>query len=149
MRAIPALIDGHDDFQVVGIYEPPQTSTRDTVLLLRDPTGGTLSCCHPSFHLTCLDEIDELLSRLNLRRVGFIWTNLKTNDDKVLINDREPDAPLLPSELIRMAHLQARYPSPWAHSRTKKFGSKFVSVIVQASRVHSSFAPLYFLLIFY
>lgn len=46
---------------VAAIYEPPQMSTKDTVQLLDDPN---------------LELIDELCRKLNMRRVGWIFTDL-------------------------------------------------------------------------
>lgn len=130
--------------EVTAIYEPPQQSKKDSVLLLKDDKAGA-SPPIPFFSLYP-DAIDALLTQLGLTRVGFIWTNLLVDDTKKLINDREPDCPLLPDELIRMANLQvcppldrthsacqARYRSPWQKSRTGYYGSKFVSVIVHGT----------------
>ena len=82
-----------------------------------------------------------MLHAIGLQRVGFIWTALKVNEKRVLENDRDPDTPLLPAEMTRMARLQERYPNVWAHSRDGKFGSKFVSVIIRGLNI-----PKYFVL---
>lgn len=101
--------------RVVAIYEPPQKSTKDGVVLLKDANS---------------DKVDDLLKMLGLARVGFIWTSLKVDPNtKQIIADRAADCPLTATEMVRMAHLQDRYPNPWSHSRNGRFGSKFVSVI--------------------
>jgi nuclear protein localization family protein 4 len=101
---------------VAAIYEPPQMSTSDTVALLKDPQEK---------------HIDEVAKKIGLRRIGFIWTSIKVDEKKRVIPDRDVNQYTLKStELMRMAHLQNRYPSPWKHSTSGYFGSKFVSVLV-------------------
>lgn len=51
--------------RVCAIYEPPQTSTRDSIALQPDPRAELL---------------DEIAARLGLRRVGWIFTDLLPDD---------------------------------------------------------------------
>jgi len=53
--------------KVCGIYEPPQQSTEDKIVLLKDPNS---------------EKFDRLLRLFGLQRVGFIWTSIKTNEKK-------------------------------------------------------------------
>jgi len=70
---------------------------------------------------------------LGLSRIGFIWTSIKVNENKEVIAERNQECPLYCTELIRMGHLQSRYPNPWNNSDSKQYGSKFVSVLCYGS----------------
>eukprot|EP01125_Pyxidicula_operculata_P001331 TRINITY_DN11229_c0_g1_i1.p1 TRINITY_DN11229_c0_g1~~TRINITY_DN11229_c0_g1_i1.p1 ORF type:complete len:616 (+),score=152.61 TRINITY_DN11229_c0_g1_i1:46-1893(+) len=101
--------------KVCAIYEPKQKSTKSSSLLLLDNDA---------------EAVDNLLAKLGLKRVGFIWTSLHVDENKKVIADRDPTSPLETSEMMRMANLQARYRSPWSESSSGYFGSKFVSVLL-------------------
>jgi len=105
--------------QVAAIYEPPQLSSKTEAKLLKDPQS---------------DKIDSLLSLLGLTRVGLIWTRLTVNESKELITDRDLSSPLEANELVRMSHLQTRYPNNWSNSSAGTFGSKFVSVLLASGK---------------
>jgi len=105
--------------KVCGIYEPPQQSTEDKIVLLKDPNS---------------EKFDRLLRLFGLQRVGFIWTSIKTNEKKEVIYDRNPECPLFCKEIIRMGKHQSKYPNPWNDSDEKRFGSKFVSVLCYGSQ---------------
>jgi len=107
--------------QVSAIYEPPQAPNPTESLLLKDEKS---------------EIVDELLQKLGLTRIGLIWTSL-TMEKNQLVNKRDPASPLEAKEMIRMAHLQTRYPNSWAHSRDGVFGSKFVSVVMVPSKDNS------------
>eukprot|EP01129_Flabellula_baltica_P007198 TRINITY_DN2772_c0_g1_i1.p1 TRINITY_DN2772_c0_g1~~TRINITY_DN2772_c0_g1_i1.p1 ORF type:complete len:591 (+),score=139.91 TRINITY_DN2772_c0_g1_i1:271-2043(+) len=99
--------------KVCGIYEAPQRYVNGRVTLMKDKNS---------------DLVDQILSQFGLCRVGFIWTSINVENGEV-ISDREADNPLRGSEIIRMGHLQSRFPNPWNNSTTNQYGSKFVSVL--------------------
>lgn len=66
------------------------------------------------------------------RKVGFIWTDLQVKDGKI-IPSREKDAPLTSDEILRMAKMQNRFPSPCKNAISGYLGSKFVSLLVSGT----------------
>ncbi|XP_015608154.1 nuclear protein localization protein 4 homolog [Cephus cinctus] len=103
---------------VSAIYEPPQESTRDTVVLLQDDKE-TL--------------VDELARSLDIRRVGWIFTDLIADDVKkgTVKHVRNIDSHFLSAqECIMAGHFQNQHPNPCRFSPSGIFGSKFVTVCV-------------------
>jgi nuclear protein localization family protein 4 len=105
---------------VAAVYEPPQKSNRETVALLKDPNE---------------DKVNEFAKSLGMQRIGFIWSSLKVDEKKQIVPDRDENVYVLKSiEMMRMAQLQNRYPSPFKKSTAGYFGSKFVSVLVHGNK---------------
>nr|XP_018916452.1 PREDICTED: nuclear protein localization protein 4 homolog [Bemisia tabaci] len=103
---------------VAVIYEPPQESTRDKVVL-------------------CPDEkeplVDELAKQLGLRKVGWIFTDLLADDLQkgTVKHVRNIDSHFLTAqECIMAGHFQNLHPNPCRFSPSGYFGSKFVTVCV-------------------
>eukprot|EP01137_Pigoraptor_chileana_P006186 Opistho-2@50248 len=103
---------------VMAIYEPPQDTRADSLELLADPNE---------------EAVDQMAAALGLRRVGWIITDLEddgTGQGKVRYKRHGESYFLTSAECIMAGDLQTKYPNACALSRTGKFGSKFVSVIV-------------------
>ncbi|KAG7209636.1 hypothetical protein KM043_011283 [Ampulex compressa] len=103
---------------VAAIYEPPQESTKDTIRLLLDERE-TL--------------VDELAQSLNLRRVGWIFTDLIADDIKkgTVKHVRNIESHFLSAqECIMAGYFQNQFPNPCRFSPNDYFGSKFVTVCV-------------------
>lgn len=104
--------------RVAAIYEPPQESTRNSIKLTPDERA---------------DEIDELASKLGLRKVGWIFTDLIADNAALgtVKHIRGIDTHFLTAqECIMAGHLQNQHPSACKHSSNGSFGSKFVTVCV-------------------
>ncbi|KYM92095.1 Nuclear protein localization protein 4 like protein [Atta colombica] len=103
---------------VAAIYEPPQESTKDTIRLLPDEREAL---------------VEELGRTLNLRRVGWIFTDLIADDVKkgTVKHVRNIESHFLSAqECIMAGYFQNRYPNPCRFSPNGYFGSKFVTVCV-------------------
>eukprot|EP01130_Rhizamoeba_saxonica_P015913 TRINITY_DN724_c0_g1_i1.p1 TRINITY_DN724_c0_g1~~TRINITY_DN724_c0_g1_i1.p1 ORF type:complete len:510 (+),score=106.40 TRINITY_DN724_c0_g1_i1:366-1895(+) len=101
---------------VSALYEPPQKSFTSRTVLLKDNRA---------------EIVDEVAQKLGLRKIGFTWTAITVDQEtKEIIEDRPADSPLTSKEMVRMSLLQSRNPSPWEHSHSGTFGSKFVSVLL-------------------
>ncbi|XP_047024530.1 nuclear protein localization protein 4 homolog isoform X2 [Helicoverpa zea] len=104
--------------RVAAIYEPPQTSTRDSVALQPDPRAPLLA---------------ELARRLGLRAVGWIFTDLLPLDTATgtVRHIRGVDTHFLSAqECIMAGHYQNLHPNACRHASSGYFGSKFVTVCV-------------------
>ncbi|CAF1024302.1 unnamed protein product [Rotaria sordida] len=107
---------------VAAIYEPPQETSRDSVKLnLPDP--------HEAL-------IDDLARRLNIRRIGWIFTDLVPDESKsgsgpVLHHRGNVNSYFLSAqECIMAGWLQNNHPNVCKYSPDGYFGSKFVTVVV-------------------
>ncbi|CAF0908325.1 unnamed protein product, partial [Didymodactylos carnosus] len=105
---------------VAAIYEPPQETSRDGVkLTFPDP--------HEAL-------IDDLSRRLNIRRIGWIFTDLLPDETKpgsVLHHRGNIDSYFLSAqECIMAGWFQNNYPNVCKYSPDGFFGSKFVTVVV-------------------
>lgn len=113
--------------QVAAIYEPPQESTRNSIKLLDDERGK---------------EVEELANKLGLRKVGWIFTDLISEDGGLgtVKHLRGIDTHFLTAqECILAGHLQNQHPNVCKYSSNGYFGSKFVTVCVTGEfmgRVH-------------
>lgn len=104
--------------RVATIYEPPQESTRNSIKLLEDERSN---------------EIDELAAKLGLRKVGWIFTDLISDDPALgtVKHIRGIDTHFLTAqECIMAGHLQNQHPNVCKYSSNGYFGSKFVTVCV-------------------
>ncbi|CAL1686966.1 unnamed protein product [Lasius platythorax] len=103
---------------VAAIYEPPQESTKDTIRLLPDEREAL---------------VEELGRTLNLRRIGWIFTDLIADDIKkgTVKHVRNIESHFLSAqECIMAGYFQNRYPNLCRFSPNGYFGSKFVTVCV-------------------
>ncbi|XP_053976809.1 nuclear protein localization protein 4 homolog isoform X1 [Hylaeus volcanicus] len=103
---------------VAAIYEPPQESKRDTLRLLPDEKEAL---------------VDELAHLLNLRKVGWIFTDLIADDvtKGTVKHVRNVESHFLSAqECIMAGYFQNQYPNPCRFSPNNYFGSKFVTVCV-------------------
>ncbi|XP_011497718.1 PREDICTED: nuclear protein localization protein 4 homolog isoform X2 [Ceratosolen solmsi marchali] len=103
---------------VAAIYEPPQESTRDSIVLLSDDKET---------------QIDELAQSLNLKKVGWIFTDLIADDVKkgTVKHVRNIESHFLSAqECIMAGHIQNKLPNPCRFSPNGHFGSKAVTVCV-------------------
>ncbi|XP_051158551.1 nuclear protein localization protein 4 homolog [Leptopilina boulardi] len=103
---------------VSAIYEPPQESSRDNVVLLPDGKESL---------------VNELAHSLNLRRVGWIFTDLIADDVKkgTVKHVRNIESHFLSAqECIMAGYFQNQHPNPCRFSASGNFGSKFVTVCV-------------------
>jgi nuclear protein localization family protein 4 len=111
---VPLGIRAH----VVAIYEPPQESSRDSVQLLPDDHEA---------------DVEEMAQKLNLSRVGWIFTDLISDDAAAgtVKNVRGIKTHFLTAqECILAGHLQNKYPNKCKYASNGYFGSKFVTVCV-------------------
>lgn len=103
---------------VVAIYEPPQESTRDSVRLLAGERENI---------------VDELASKLGLRRVGWIFTDLLAEDTQkgTVKHVRSIDSHFLSAQECIMAGMfQNQHKNPCRFASNGFFGSKFATVCV-------------------
>ncbi|CAF1471724.1 unnamed protein product [Rotaria magnacalcarata] len=107
---------------VSAIYEPPQETSRDSVkLILPDP--------HEAL-------INDLARRLNIRRIGWIFTDLIPDESKsgggpVLHHRGNVNSYFLSAqECITAGWFQNNHPNTCKYSPDGYFGSKFVTVVV-------------------
>jgi len=105
--------------KVLAIYEPPQESTRDSIKLLDDDKQS---------------DVDEVAQALGLRRLGWIFTDLLTDDPAqgTVKHTRGIDTHFLSAqECILAGHLQNKHPNVCKYaSGAGYFGSKFTTVCV-------------------
>lgn len=104
--------------RVACIYEPPQSSSRDSVQLAPDPREALL---------------EELAQRLGLRRVGWIFTDLLPLDTAAgtVQHIRGVESHFLSAqECIMAGHYQNLHPNACRHASSGHYGSKFVTVCV-------------------
>ncbi|XP_058128457.1 nuclear protein localization protein 4 homolog [Anopheles ziemanni] len=104
--------------RVAAIYEPPQDSNRDSIRLLEDANDG---------------DVDELAKALGLQRVGWIFTDLLSENlaNGTVKHVRNIKTHFLTAqECILAGHLQNKYPNRCQHASNGYFGSKFVTVCV-------------------
>nr|CAD7411653.1 unnamed protein product [Timema cristinae] len=112
---------------VAAIYEPPQESTRDSIVLLPDDKDAL---------------VDQLAQQLGLHRVGWIFTDLVADDvtKGTVKHVRNIESHFLSAEECIMAgHFQNQHPNPCRFSPVGSFGSKFVTVCVtgdSSNQVH-------------
>ncbi|KAK0173737.1 hypothetical protein PV328_006888 [Microctonus aethiopoides] len=112
---------------VAAIYEPPQESTRDSIVLLPDERNSL---------------VEDLAQNLNLRRVGWIFTDLIADDMKkgTVKHVRNIDSHFLSAQECMMAgQFQNQHPNTCRFSPSGFFGSKFVTVCVtgdEKNQVH-------------
>ena len=103
---------------VTAIYEPPQESTRHSVKLLTDAHQNVA---------------DEIANRLGLSCVGWIFTDLLSEDiSKGSVHHlRNADSHFLTAqECIMAGHFQHLHPNRCQMASSGIFGSKFVTVCV-------------------
>lgn len=109
---------------VAAIYEPPQESTRDSVRLLPDSRQPL---------------VDKLASALGLSCIGWIFTDLVTEDASkgTVRHFRHIDTHFLSAqECIMAGHFQSLHANPCRLSSDGHFGSKFVTVCVTGDSQH-------------
>ncbi|XP_069511243.1 nuclear protein localization protein 4 homolog [Ambystoma mexicanum] len=103
--------------EVAAIYEPPQVGTQNSLELLDDPKAVI---------------VDEIALKLGLRKVGWIFTDLVSEDTRIgtVKYSRNKDAYFLSAEeCITAGYLQNKHPNLCRLSPEGHFGSKFVSVV--------------------
>jgi len=106
---------------VHAIYEPPQTGAADG-LELRDDEHETL--------------LDGIASKLNLQRVGWIFTDLEAEGTKGSVRYKrfisDTTTVFSAGEVLQAALMQSTYPNMVAskYSLDGKYGSKFVTCVV-------------------
>ncbi|CAG0914058.1 unnamed protein product [Notodromas monacha] len=109
---------------VAAIYEPPQDSTKRELNFHPDPV---------------LPTVDFVADSLGLRRIGWIFTDLMTENLQMgtVQNLRNLQTHLLSAgEAITAAHFQNMHPNPCKFAREGFFGSKFVTVCVSGNDEH-------------
>lgn len=113
--------------EVTAIYEPPQIGTPNSLELLDDPKA----------HI-----VDEIAAKLGLRKVGWIFTDLVSEDTRkgTVKYSRNKDTYFLSAEeCITAGYFQNRHPNSCRLSPDGYFGSKFVTVVATGgpdSQVH-------------
>lgn len=108
---------------VVGIYEPPQESTRDMVRLDIPDRNE--------------DLVESIAAQLGLRRVGWIFTDLLPDDFQkgTVKHLRNVETHFLSAqECIMAGYLQNSLPNPCRLSPERYFGSKSVTVCVTGDK---------------
>ncbi|KAL4648635.1 hypothetical protein GN956_G6795 [Arapaima gigas] len=103
--------------EVAAIYEPPQIGTQNSLELLDDPRASA---------------VEEIAARLGLRKVGWIFTDLLSEDTRIgtVRYIRNKDTHFLSAEeCITAGDFQNRHPNPCRLSPDGHFGSKFVTVV--------------------
>nr|CAG4643945.1 EOG090X05T8 [Lepidurus arcticus] len=109
---------------VAAIYEPPQESTRDEVKLLPD---------------TREEVVKALASKLGLKRVGWMFTDLVAEDPQkgTVRHLRTSEGHLLSAqECIMAGYFQNMHPNPCRLASEGHFGSKFATVCVTGDAQH-------------
>ena len=104
-----------------------QESTRDSVRLLEDPRQ---------------ELVERLARQLELQAVGWIFTDLVTEDAAkgTVRHFRHADTHFLSAqECIMAGHLQSQHPNPCRWASAGHFGSKFVTICVTGSSFVSIF----------
>lgn len=95
-----------------------KASTADSLELLEDPRAG---------------KVDEIASKLGVRKIGWILTDLVAEDLKLgtVKHLRHSETYYMSAEeCIMAADFQNKHPNICKLSNRNKFGSKFVTVIV-------------------
>lgn len=104
--------------RVAAIYEPPQESSRDYIKVLPDESAA---------------EVDRLAATLGLKKVGWIFTDL-ISDDAAAGTVKQlrgiQSHFLTASECIMAGHFQNQHPNASKYASNGVFGSKFVTVCV-------------------
>ncbi|KZC07238.1 Nuclear protein localization protein 4 like protein, partial [Dufourea novaeangliae] len=103
---------------VAAIYEPPQESAKDSIRLLPDEKAAL---------------VDELAQLLNLKKVGWIFTDLLADNVKrgTVKHTRNVESHFMSAqECIMAGQFQNQFPNPCRFSPSNYFGSKFVTVCV-------------------
>ncbi|XP_059804516.1 nuclear protein localization protein 4 homolog [Hypanus sabinus] len=103
--------------EVAAIYEPPQVGTANSLELLEDPKA---------------EVVDEIAAKLGLRKVGWIFTDLLSEDTRkgTVKFIRNKDAHFLSAEeCITAGDFQNKHPNTCRLSPDGHFGSKFVTVL--------------------
>nr|XP_048673677.1 nuclear protein localization protein 4 homolog isoform X3 [Caretta caretta] len=103
--------------EVAAIYEPPQIGTQNSLELLEDPKA---------------EVVDEIAAKLGLRKVGWIFTDLVSEDTRkgTVRYSRNKDTYFLSAEeCITAGNFQNRHPNICRLSPDGHFGSKFVTVM--------------------
>lgn len=103
---------------VSAIYEPPQNSSRDSIKLLEDEHAL---------------EVDELAAALGLKKIGWIFTDLISEDPAsgTVKHIRGIETHFLTAqECILAGQLQNQHPNVSKYSSNGFFGSKFVTICV-------------------
>ncbi|KAM4663209.1 nuclear protein localization protein 4 homolog [Discoglossus pictus] len=103
--------------EVAAIYEPPQIGTQNSLQLLDDPKA---------------EVVDEIASKLGLTKVGWIFTDLVSEDTRkgTVRYSRNKDAYFLSAEeCITAGNFQNKHPNLCRLSPDGHFGSKFVTVV--------------------
>ena len=80
-----------------------------------------------------LKSADELALELGLERIGMIYTDLTddgTGQSKVICKRHTDSYFMSSAECISMASMQHTFPVVCKHSRTGKFGSRFVTCVL-------------------
>uniref|UniRef100_A0A914W5A8 MPN domain-containing protein n=1 Tax=Plectus sambesii TaxID=2011161 RepID=A0A914W5A8_9BILA len=107
---------------VAAIYEPPQTSTSDSVRFEGDAIE---------------QKVDELCAALDLKRVGWIFTDLWSADPAkgtVHCTRHEDSFLLTAQECITAGHLQNRHPNFTKYCSEGYYGSKFVTIVASGDK---------------
>ncbi|VDM46229.1 unnamed protein product [Toxocara canis] len=107
---------------VAAIYEPPQSSSSESVKFEEDPNENL---------------VDELCSYLSLRRIGWIFTDLWSADaTKGTVHcTRHKDSFFLSAqECITAGYLQNKYRNVTDFCSDRYFGSKFTTVIASGDQ---------------
>ncbi|XP_015190103.1 PREDICTED: nuclear protein localization protein 4 homolog isoform X3 [Polistes dominula] len=103
---------------VAAIYEPPQESTKDSIQLLPDEKESL---------------VNELARSLNLKKIGWIFTDLIAEDVKkgTVKHVRNIESHFLTAqECIMAGYFQNQFLNPCRLSPSGYYGSKFVTVCV-------------------
>ncbi|KGL74165.1 Nuclear protein localization protein 4, partial [Tinamus guttatus] len=103
--------------EVAAIYEPPQIGTQNSLEILEDPKA---------------EVVDEIASKLGLRKVGWIFTDLVSEDTRkgTVRYSRNKDTYYLSAEeCITAGNFQNQQPNICRLSPDGHFGSKFVTVV--------------------
>ncbi|KPJ03663.1 Nuclear protein localization protein 4-like [Papilio xuthus] len=104
--------------RVTAVWEPPQESGRDSIVVGEEPHAALLA---------------DLAARLGLRRLGWIFTDLLPEDlaAGTVRHLRGVDTHFLSAqECITAGHFQNLHPNACRHASSGYFGSKFVTVCV-------------------
>nr|KAF6416641.1 NPL4-like protein, ubiquitin recognition factor [Molossus molossus] len=103
--------------EVAAIYEPPQIGTQNSLELLEDPKA---------------EVVDEIAAKLGLRKVGWIFTDLVSEDTRkgTVRYSRNKDTYFLSAEeCITAGDFQNKHPNLCRLSPDGHFGSKFVTAV--------------------
>uniref|UniRef100_A0A8C6IT68 Nuclear protein localization protein 4 homolog n=1 Tax=Melopsittacus undulatus TaxID=13146 RepID=A0A8C6IT68_MELUD len=103
--------------EVAAIYEPPQIGTQNSLEILEDPKA---------------EVVDEIAAKLGLRKVGWIFTDLVSEDTRkgTVRYSRNKDTYYLSAEeCITAGNFQNQHPNICRLSPDGHFGSKFVTVV--------------------